>query len=370
MRIMKIGVIGTRGFPDIQGGVETHCHELYSRLSGLGDTQITVYRRKPYVNEKNKNPNIPNIRFVDFNVPKNMNFETIIHSFFSSIHALFKRYDIVHIHNIGPGFFVPILKLSGAKIVLTYHSIGYQHLKWSCFARNFLRLSEKISLPCSDYVIFISKAIENEILEKYRIKKYKFISNGVNIPVKSERTEFIDSLGIEKNKYVIAVGRYLEEKGFDYLIESFRQADLPGYKLVIVGDSDYSTPYSKKFKSFARENGVILTGFIKGENLNQVFSHAKLFVMSSFSEGLPIALLEAMSYNLNVLVSDIPANLQIGLNESDYFKVGDVGELAEKIRTKLTGNTEHDYHEILLTNFNWDRIAVQTHDVYSGLLKK
>ncbi|NLJ44036.1 MAG: glycosyltransferase family 4 protein [Bacteroidales bacterium] len=367
---MKIGVIGTRGFPEIQGGVETHCHELYTRLSAFDDTKIVVYRRKPYITEKNKNSDNKNIRFVDFRVPKSMYFETFLHSFYSAIHALFQNYDIIHIHNIGPGFFIPILKLSGAKIVLTYHSISYQHLKWNYVAKQFLHLSEKISLPHSDFVIFISKVIEAEMVKKYGFKNHKYISNGVNIPEKSKGTDFLESLGLESNKYIIAVGRYLEEKGFDYLIRAFRKYDQQEYKLVIVGDSDYVTPYSKRFKAFAQENGVVLTGFIKGEKLNQIFSHAKLFVMSSFSEGLPIALLEAMSYNLDVLVSDIPANLQIGLNDTDYFKVGDEDDLARKLKHKLTGERQYNYQEILLKNFNWEKIAAETYDIYRDLLEK
>lgn len=351
----------------IQGGVETHCLELYTRLEAFDDIKITVYRRKPYVNPGNRVSRHRNIKFIDFRVPKSMYFETFLHSFYSAIHALFQRYDIIHIHNIGPGFFIPLLKLTGAKIVLTYHSISYMHQKWNYLARKFLYMSEKISLPQSDYVIFISKIVEKEMASKYAINNHKFISNGVNIPVRSENSEYIETLGLEKQKYVIAVGRYLEEKGFDYLIRAFGKINLPGYKLVIVGDTDYVTTYSKKLKSFAKKNGVILTGFIKDEKLNQIFSHAKLFVMSSFSEGLPIALLEALSYNLDVLVSNIPANIQIGLNEEDYFKVGDEEMLQDKIIKKLSGRTKHNYQDILLKNYNWDKIAADTYSIYQSL---
>jgi glycosyltransferase involved in cell wall biosynthesis len=367
---MKIGVIGTRGFPLIQGGVETHCMELYNRIAAFSNTKITVYRRSPYINSLNEKSENKNIRFVDLCVPKNMYLETFLHSLFSTFHALFQRYDIVHIHNIGPGFFIPLLKLTGTKIVFTYHSISYMHQKWNYFARKFLYLSEKISLPSSDYVIFISKIIEAEMTKKYNIEKHEHIANGVNLPGKSDKSDYIESLGLERQKYIIAIGRYLEEKGFDYLIRAFRKADLPDLKLVIVGDTDYVTAYSKKFKTFARDNGVILTGFIKDEKLNQIFTHAKLFVMPSFSEGLPIALLEAMSYNLDVLVSDIPANLQIGLNEEDYFKVGDEDVLKNKIISKISKNIRTDYHDILAESFNWDIIATETYGIYKSLLNR
>jgi glycosyltransferase involved in cell wall biosynthesis len=136
---------------------------------------------------------------------------------------------------------------------------------------------------------------------------------------------------------------------------------------VLVGDSDYPTNYSKKLKSFAKENDVILTGYIKGEELNQIFSFAKLFIISSFEEGLPISLLEAMSYNIDVLASNIPANLQVGLNHDDYFRVGDENDLAENIVQKISTDIERDYREILIRKFNWDNIALETVNIYKNL---
>lgn len=367
---MKIGVIGTRGFPEIQGGIETHCMELYTRIASLGDNEITIYRRKPYVNSRNKNAEFKNIRFVDFYVPKNKYFETFLHSLFSTVHALFQGYDIVHYHNTGPGFFIPILKLSKAKIVFSYHNISYTQKKWNKFAKRFLHSSEIISIANSDFIIFVSEIVKLEIEKLYIVNKYKVLFNGVSIPRKSEKSDFLDSLGLKKQKYLIGVGRFLEEKGFDYLIKAFKKADLQDYKLVLVGDSDYPTSYSKRLKSFARENGVVLTGYIKGDKLNQIFTFAKIFILSSFEEGLPISLLEAMSFNIDVLASDIPANLQVGLNKDDYFRVGDADDLAKNIVYKISLNKERDYREILIRKFNWDNIALETVNIYKNLFAK
>jgi hypothetical protein len=87
---LKIGIIGTRGFPEVQGGIETHCMELYSRIATNEDVKITVYRRTPYLNDVNKKARYRNIRFVDIPVPKSKNFETLLHSFLATIHALFR----------------------------------------------------------------------------------------------------------------------------------------------------------------------------------------------------------------------------------------------------------------------------------------
>jgi len=365
---MKIGVIGTRGFPEIQGGIETHCMELYSRIGLIEGNRITVYRRTPYLNSLNRNPDISNIRFVDISVPRSKNFETLLHSFLATFHAIFQHYDIVHFHNTGPGFFIPLLRFNKAKIFFTYHNVSYTQKKWSPFAKRFLNSSEKISMTKSDYVIFISEIIRSEMLTRYKIRNHSVIPNGVNIPVKSESSEYIDSLGLQKGKYLIAVGRFLEEKGFDYLIRAFVKAEIRGYKLVIAGDTDYPTEYSVRLKSLARDNGIVLTGFIKGEKFKQVLSWAGLFIMSSFEEGLPIALLEAMSYNINVLASNIPANLQIGLDAKDYFKVGDENDLREKMIRKITEGEKNNFGAFLTERFNWDRIAMETYKTYKNYI--
>jgi len=365
---MKIGVIGTRGFPEIQGGIETHCMELYLRIALTEGTRITVYRRTPYLNAVNRNPDFKNIRFVDIAVPRSKNFETLLHSFLATIHAIFQHYDIVHYHNTGPGFFIPLLRFNKAKIFFTYHNVSYTQKKWSLFAKRFLNSSEKISMTHSDYVIFISEIIRSEMKARYNIRNHNVIPNGVNLPVRSENSEYIDSLGLQKGRYVIAIGRFLEEKGFDYLIRAFVKADIRVYKLVIAGDSDYPTEYSGRLKSMARDNGIILTGFIKGEKLKQILSWAGLFIMSSFEEGLPIALLEAMSYNINVLASDIRANLQIGLDANDYFKVGDENDLREKMIRKLTERKENNFSALLSERYNWDKIAMDTYKTYKNYI--
>jgi glycosyltransferase involved in cell wall biosynthesis len=208
------------------------------------------------------------------------------------------------------------------------------------------------------------------MLKKYPVNNYKVIFNGVCLPDISVQSDYLDTLGLEKQKYAIAVGRFLEEKGFDYLIRAFRKTNISDYKLVLAGDTDYPTDYSNKLKALAKENEVILTGFIKGEKLNQIFSHAKVFIMSSFEEGLPIALLEAMSYNIDVLVSNIPANLQIELNKNDYFQVGDEENLKSKILEKLSGNKKRSFSEILSVRFNWDKIAIETNNIYEQLTIK
>lgn len=171
---MKICVIGTRGFPNIQGGVEKHCEALYPLLAK--DNEIIVFRRKPYVTDKSSH--FDNIRFIDLTSTTIKGFEAVLHSFIATVYAVFIRPDVVHIHNIGPAMFAPILKLFKIKVVLTYHSPNYEHDKWGWFSKHLLLLCEKIALSFSDCIIFVNKFQMEKYNKAVRLKSY-YIPNGI-----------------------------------------------------------------------------------------------------------------------------------------------------------------------------------------------
>ena len=353
----KIFVFGTRGIPNIQGGVERHCENLYPLLSS--HYSITLFRRNSYINDKNKL--WKNIRFINLPSTKIKGFEAILQSFLSTISCIIKRPDIVHIHNIGPGMFTPLLRLFGLKVVITYHSPSYEHSKWNYWQKKLLLLCEYSALNFANQIIYVSNAQYKKSSTKYAYKSH-WIPNGVTSPVLFESTEYIQSLGLTKKKYILAVGRITPEKGFDYLIAAYQQLKKTDFRLVIVGGCDHNTIFSKQIIQQAQENNVVLTGFITGPPLNQLYTHARLFVLPSYNEGHPIALLEAMSYNLPVIVSDISANKEIGLPMDSYFPVGDIEKLREKLE-KLINNKPVEYkHQ--LSNYCWDCIAKQTIKVF------
>jgi len=171
---MKVCVLGTRGFPKIQGGVEKHCEALYPLLAK--NNEIIVFRRKPYVTDSTTK--YDNIRFIDLPSTKIKGFEAVLHSFLSTIYAVCLHPDIVHIHNIGPAMFAPILKFFRIKVVLTYHSPNYEHKKWGRLSRQILLLSEKIALKCSDSIIFVNKFQMEKYNESVKKKSY-YVPNGI-----------------------------------------------------------------------------------------------------------------------------------------------------------------------------------------------
>ena len=356
---MKLVVTGTRGIPNIMGGVETHCEELFPRIAAKG-IDTTVIRRQSYVHDTLSE--WKGVKLLDIDTPKKKSFEAIIHTFKAILKAKALGADIVHIHAIGPAPLTPLARLLGMKVVFTHHGPDYDRDKWGFAAKTMLKLGERMGTMFANDVIVISNVINDILVRKYHRKDCHLIYNGVPEPEICDYPEFFDELGIEKGKYILGMCRFVPEKNLHHLVEAFSKINAQGCKLVLAGDTDFEDDYSRNLKRTAREHGVILTGFIKGKKLHSLLTHTRCFVLPSSHEGLPIALLEAMSYHLPVIVSDIPANLEVGLNKDVYFKVGNINELAEKLQK----NIENPYLPIKydMSKYNWDNIAQDVFDIY------
>ena len=367
-QVMKVVVIGTRGIPNIQGGVETHCEELYPRIVKLG-ADVTIIRRTCHIPENDNYTEYKGVKLVDVYAPKRKSLEAIVHSVLATFKAKRLGADIVHIHAIGPSLCCPLARLLGMKVVSTNHGPDYDRQKWGTLAKTMLRIGEWCQAHFANHIISISNVITQILSYNYnRTTRVSLIYNGVNIPEKSTSTDYLSSLNLEPGKYVFALARFVPEKRFDLLIKAFQASHHSGYKLVLAGDADHENDFSRALKAQAKDAGVVLTGFVKGEKLNQLFTNARLFVLPSTHEGLPISLLEAMSYSIDVLVSDIPANQLEELTEADFFHVDDMAHLTAKLNEKLSA--PHRNRQYDLSRFNWDHIAQQTLSVYEECLKK
>lgn len=360
---MKIVVTGTRGIPAIMGGVETHCEELFPRVVALG-YDVTVMRRSSYVADSLTEWH--GVKLMDIPTPRKKAFEAIVHTVRAVIAARRLGADVVHIHAIGPALVTPLARLLGMKVVFTHHGPDYDRDKWGAAAKMMLRLGEMLGCRFANRVIVISDVIRNLIASKHgRTKGVSLIYNGVPAADKCHFPEYFSELGITEGNYVLGMSRFVPEKNLHHLIEAFSRVKSEGLKLVIAGDSDFPDEYSEGLKRQAREAGVVLTGFVKGQKLHSLLTNARCFVLPSSHEGLPIALLEAMSYGLPVVVSDIPANLEVGLAEECYFPVGDVDTLASRLRVLCDAPVERiDYD---MAKYDWDQIAKEVSDVYRSL---
>ncbi|HHT8229771.1 MULTISPECIES: glycosyltransferase family 4 protein [Citrobacter] len=364
----KITVFGTRGIPDVLGGVETHCQNLYPAIKQQLDVDICVIARSPYVNYKRSL--YKKVETYALWAPKKRSLEAIVHSVLAAFRTSIDHSDIVHVHAIGPGLVIPLLRMLGKKVVFTHHGPDYDRQKWGFVAKKILLLGERWAVRYANEVIVISEVINQLIQKKHARYDAHLIHNGVNEPRSLSALTIDNTLsrfGLQPKNYLVVVGRFVEEKGMHDAIAAYQRSGLT-MPLVLIGDADHPTEYSICLKKLAADTpGVVMTGFLRGDELQAVFSQAQLFVMPSYHEGLPIALLEAMSFSLPAVVSDIPANLEVQLPSEAYFKVGDVTSLAEKL-TEWAATNSVDYR-VYLQNYNWHEIAKKTINVYHSIDK-
>lgn len=371
-RKISVAVLGTRGIPDVQGGIESHCQKLFPRLAQIG-FDVTVYARSGYVKVGKKGYTYQGVRVYPQKCSHKASLESITHTLRCFITILRKHPDIVHIHAIGPALFVPLFRITGAKVVYTHHGQDYMRAKWGTWAKFVLRMGEKIGTKFSHRIIVISEYLDSFLKKTYKTNRTILIRNGVEIhtePIKQELT-YLEKFGLDSKKYILACGRFVEEKGFHDLIAAYKL--LPNdlkeqYKLVIAGRPDHNSSYAEKLIKEANDSGVVLTGFISGDELFAIQKNARLFCIPSYHEGLPIALLEALSYNLDVVASDIPANTEVPLPFECFAKVGNVENLANVIMNHLKKDIPQNFAEIIKEYYDWDKIADETSRVYKNLI--
>ncbi|MDL1985605.1 MAG: glycosyltransferase family 4 protein [Deltaproteobacteria bacterium] len=364
-------VLGLRGFPGIQGGVETHAEHLYPLLVKLG-CEVDVIVRSPHVPKSNGNT----WRGVRFRRlwspgPRMKGLEAFVHTLLGVLYAALKQPDVLHIHAIGPAFMTPLGWLFGLRIVVTHHGPDYDREKWGVFPRWVIRTGERLGMRFADRRIVISKAIKEMVRARYDCDSV-LIPNGVHIPKLPDTTLALQRFGLEPCRYVLIVSRLVPEKRHIDLIRAFAEADLPEWRLVLVGAFDPPDDYIRTVLSLAEMMpNVVLTGFQSGAALQELYANAGLFVLPSSHEGLPIVLLEALSYGLPVLASDIPANLEVGLPAEHYFPLGDVSALSQMLRGFSAGKSDEqlgaEVRNWVKQRYDWERIAKQTLRVYVNI---
>lgn len=353
-----IAVIGTRGFPGVQGGVERHCEALYPRLRPLlgDDDVLRVYRRRPFLTDACRDARYDGIEFVDLPSGRVKGVEALLHTLLAVVHLAFHRPAAVLVHNMGPGVFAPLVRLLGIPVVMTYHSVNYEHKKWNRVARALLRVCERVSLGAASRVIFVNRFRMEQMPERV-LRKAVYIPNGVEPAVRVDEAPVFTRCGIMPDRYVLAVGRLTAEKGFEYLVEAATRCEAVD-RLVIAGGSDHDDAYLHRLQALDTAGKTVFTGMVDGDDLHALYSRARLFALPSLSEGFPLALLEAMSYGLPVVASDIPACRLADLPDDAYVAPADADALRQALERFLAAPRASRSYD--LTQYDWARIARQT----------
>ena len=364
---MKIYFIGQKGIPAKSGGVEKYVEALATNFVQNGQ-EVFVYTRPHYTNKKLTE--YQGVKLISRSSCPTKNLDTFTHTLISAIDVLFRRTDIVHFQAIGPASLIWIVKLfkPKTKVIFTFHCQDYYHQKWGRLARFYLRLGEVVGCRLADEVIVVSHNLADYVAQKYG-REAKYIPNGVMITDKSVHSNILSQLGLEPQGYILAVTRLVKHKGLHYLIEAFHKLDSDS-KLVIVGDGAHTDDYVNQLIKLAQADPrIIFAGERSGNDLAQLFRGAKLFVQPSESEGLSIALLEAMAYGVPVLVSDIPGNLEAIGDYGWSFRSGDVNDLTAKLKECLDNPDQASQfikaaQQRVETEYNWHDITNRTLQIY------
>ena len=225
---------------------------------------------------------------------------------------------MVHIHAEGPAFFTWLPKMFGKRVVVTVHGIDWQREKWqSGFGSKFIHQGEKNAVKYADEVIVLSKGVQDYFMETYG-RETHFIPNGVNRPQIREAKLIRDNFGLEKDSYILFLGRLVPEKGIRYLVEAFKNVETDK-KLVIAGGSSDTDSFMEELKELAKgDDRILFTGFVQGAMLDELYSNAYIYTLPSDLEGMPLSLLEAMSYGNCCLVSDIPECTEVVEDKPEF----------------------------------------------------
>ena len=371
-RKLKIAMLGHKRIPSREGGIEIVVEELCTRMAKLGH-DVTCYNRKGHhvsgkdfdneVSDTYKGIKIKNVFTID-----KRGIAAMTASVTGAIAAAFGKFDVVHFHAEGPCAMLWLPKLFRKRCIATIHGLDHQRAKWGKLASTYIMLGEKCAVKFADEIIVLSEGVQKYFMDTYG-RKTQFIPNGVNRPVLRKADIIKEKFGLEKDSYLLFLGRLVPEKGIRYLLEAFKQVQTDK-KLVIAGGSSDTEEFAAELKELAKNDARILfTGFVQGDELDELYSNAYLYVLPSDLEGMPLSLLEAMSYGNCCLVSNIEESTSVVEDKAFVFKKGDIIDLQNKLqeicdRKEQVEKYKNEAADYICEKYNWDDIVKRTLMLY------
>ena len=371
-RDLRIAVFGQKRLSR-EGGVEIVVKELCTRMAQQG-CQVTCYNRSGHHVSGAEYDDIDNTNYEGIQqkcVPtiEKKGLAAVSASAFAAFYSAFGKYDVVHIHAEGPAFFSWLPKMFGKRVVVTIHGVDWQREKWqSGFGSKFIRQGEKNAVKYADEIIVLSKGVQDYFKETYD-RKTHFIPNGVNRPQIREAGLITEKFGLKRDSYILFLGRLVPEKGIRYLVEAFKNVKTDK-KLVIAGGSSDTDSFMAELKELAKgDDRILFTGFVQGAMLDELYSNAYIYTLPSDLEGMPLSLLEAMSYGNCCLVSDIPECAEVVEDKALIFKKSDVEDLQEKLQDacdhpELVMKMKNQAADFICEKYNWDEVVKETMKLY------
>lgn len=369
---LRIAVLGHKRIPSREGGIEVVVEALTTRMAALGHDVTCYNRRGHHVSGKEfDTTDVTEYHGVHiksvFTIQKG-GLAAMSSSVFASLRAAFGRYDVVHFHAEGPCATLWLPKLFGKRCVATVHGLDHQRAKWGRFASWYIRFGEKCAVRFADEIIVLSENLQQYFRDEYG-RETVFIPNGVTRPERLSPESISAAYGLSGEDYILFMGRLVPEKGLRYLIEAFRQVKTDK-RLVIAGGSSDTAEFQRELQAMAEQDSrVLFTGFVQGRMLEELYSNAYIYILPSDVEGMPLTLLEAMSYGTCCLTSDIPECAEVLGECGHLFRRGDVADLRDKLQQLCDNPAEVERCregcvDYVCSGHDWDDVVAATLRVY------
>ncbi|HAQ1458505.1 TPA: glycosyltransferase family 4 protein [Enterococcus faecium] len=371
---LKICMLGHKRIPSREGGIEIVVEELATRMVALGH-EVTCYNRSGHhvsgkEFDQHKNKEYKGVKLKTIFTLNIKGIAAMSSSVFGGIRAAFGKYDIVHFHAEGPCAMLWLPKLFGKRCVATIHGLDHQREKWNKLASTYIMLGEKCAVKFADEIIVLSESVQNYFEDIYG-RKTRFIPNGVKkIEIKSAGL-ITEKYGLTKDSYILFLGRLVPEKGIRYLIEAFKDVQTDK-KLIIAGGSSDTDEFANELKELAKgDERIIFTGFVQGQELEELYSNAYIYTLPSDLEGMPLSLLEAMSYGNCCIVSNISECTEVVEDKAMIFKKSDVSDLKIRLeeacnQSEMVKVLKNQATEFICSKYNWDKIVQEKLNLYRG----
>lgn len=364
-RPLKIAFVGGRGVISKYSGIETYYEQIGSELTRMGH-EVTVYCHSYFTPRQRQHAGM---RLVRLPTIRSKHLETLIHTFLSTIHTMFRDYDIVHFHALGPALFSFAPRMAGKKTAVTIQGLDWQRKKWGMFASSILKIGERAAITFPDATMVVSKTLHDYYKKRFRADSF-YIPNGTALRQK-QAIFHLPQWGLTAGQYILFLGRFSPEKNCHILIQAYEQLH-SHVKLVLAGGSSHSDKYVSELKRHQSAD-ILLLDWVSGSALDELLTNAMLFVLPSDLEGLSLALLDAMGAGVCVLASDIPENREMIKDAGFTFRCGDVNDLTKKMQTLISRpDLRHSFSRLakkrIALSYQWPKIAKQVEQVYLALV--
>ncbi len=373
---MRIAVIGAKGLPPKQGGIEHYCAEIYPRMVAQGHS-VNLFARSSYTDSSwLDHYDFNGVRVISLPGLQMRGVDAFMTSALGAIAATGKKYDIIHFHALGPSLFTSLAKIAtSSKVVVTCQGLDWQRAKWGSFSAHLIHMGEKAAVRFAHGIIVVSEALKSYYLQTYNRETIYIPNAPASYGESDPNFTYGNKLGLEEKRYILFLGRLVPEKRPDLLIEAFSTLKPKGWKLVLAGGvSDTKSFTAQILEKIANNRNIVFAGELRGPRLWEIVRGAGLFVLPSDLEGLPLAMLEAMREGIPVLASDIPPHQQlISGGRGMLFAAGNLDSCIRSLDycihqpIEMAAMAKNGQRHVQLY-YSWNHITNETLNFYTTLL--